>query len=130
MAIVSGVAIFDVVQISFPRFTLDAWTYQSLQSFENFRAAGMLSAPAAFIVPGGRPGFVPEPAPALPLSEAEVTARREARLAQVMETHRHDAARSLIQMAIFLLVSGALFAIHWQLARRLEVASAERGPLD
>lgn len=130
MAIVSGVAIYGVVRISFPRFTLDAWTYQSLQFFENFRSAGMLSAHPAFIAPGGRPGFVPEPAPALPLLEAEVTARRGGRLAQVIESHRHGAVRSLIQMAIFLLVSGGLFANHWQLARSFEVPSAEREPID
>jgi hypothetical protein len=55
-----------------------------------------------------------------PLTEEEISARREAQLATAIGNVRHDAQKSLVQILVILLVSGPLFIIHWRYARRLD----------
>lgn len=55
-----------------------------------------------------------------PLTDEEVSARREEQLATAIDNVRHNAQKSLVQILVILLVSGPLFYIHWRFARNLD----------
>jgi hypothetical protein len=55
-----------------------------------------------------------------PLTEEEISTRREVQLAAAINNVRHDAQKSLVQILIILLVSGPLFFVHWRFARKLD----------
>ena len=122
IAISSGVALYDIVQASVPSLTINSWDYQNLQSNEAYEQTGMLNR-AAIMAPTGAVALEkPERPDVEALSDEEITRLREAHRARVIEGHRRDALRSLIQAGIFLIISSVLFFVHWRLARRLDGA--------
>jgi hypothetical protein len=55
-----------------------------------------------------------------PLTEEEISTRREVQFAVATNNVRHDAQKSLVQILVILLVSGPLFFVHWRFARKLD----------
>jgi hypothetical protein len=55
-----------------------------------------------------------------PLTEEEISTKREVQLAAAISNVRHDALKSLVQILIILLISGPLFFVHWRFARKLD----------
>ena len=117
MAISSGIALYDAVQVTVPTLTVDTWQYQNLQTNDAYRQSYLATAPIA-VAPVGQPPK--QQSTSEVLSEEEVTKLRERQLAIVIDGHRRDAFRSLIQSSIFFLISGVLFFVHWRLAKRLD----------
>ena len=100
-----GIALYDIVQIIDPEFTLNRYQYERYQSNDAFRAA-----------PGALHGQDEKERKAL--SEEDITRRREAGYAQALRAERHDGKQSLLRMAIIMLVDAGAFLIHWQIAQK------------
>jgi hypothetical protein len=122
-----GVGLFDVVQLTYPKITMNSYEYQNLQSNESFRQSrgspyamvrGGVAQPL-FLREGGAAAYA-EKADPVTLSDTEITRLREERMQLLINNIRHDATRSLIQILIILLVTLPLFALHWRLAQRLD----------
>lgn len=126
IAIASGVGLYDIVQASVPSLTVNAWEYQNLQSNDAYRESFLA-------MPPDRPRAIEPPvspvSKADTLSEEEITERRTRRLAQLIDNHRRDAFRSLIQALIFILVSAVIYVFHWRLAKRYDPETQVRSPL-
>jgi hypothetical protein len=102
-AITLGIAIYDVIQVVYPSFTINNYKFEQHQSNEAFR--NQL---------GSCGNKDKEPL----LSEAEVTKKREESWALALRSERHEGAQSLVSMLIILFVSAIVFLIHWRIAQR------------
>ncbi|MBV1876513.1 MAG: hypothetical protein KUG79_02610 [Pseudomonadales bacterium] len=123
LTVTSGIVVYDVVQISFPEFTMNAHHYESLQSNQRFRQGTYPGMGAVMINRAGYPQAMPgSEKPPEPLTDAQITELRIQALAQAVDNSRHNSINSLIRMAIVLMVSGLVFFIHWRLAQKLEQA--------
>jgi len=103
MAITLGIAIYDVIQVAVPSFTINNYKFEQHQSNDAFRS--QLSS-------------YDNKDKAPPLSEAEVTKRREESWALSLRSEKHEGAQSLVRILIILIVSAIVFLIHWRIARR------------
>jgi len=137
VAITSGIAIYDVVQITFPSFTvneayypgeaLNAYGYHPSQGQMQGRLHGQLE---------GHPQRPHQTNPDLvngdsldtisnvPLKKSTISADRnfliQGQRQRLIENERRSAYQSLVQLLIVISVSLSLFIIHWRLAKRLE----------
>lgn len=102
LAITAGVAIYDVIQITAPQFTIDNYTYEKHQSNETFRKT---------LESCGDKDNKPV------LSETELTKKREESWALEMRGEKHNGVQSLIFTLIIIFVSAIIFIIHWRIAR-------------
>ena len=109
-----GVGIYDLVQVAFPEFTLNAYEYERHQSNDSFR-----NAPPVF-------RSVPRIAEAVPIPEAtedEITRQREDSYRSVLRFERRRAGQSLVMVGIVMLIDVLVFLPHWILARRARVSA-------
>lgn len=126
IAISTGIGLYDVLQITFPKLTMDSHLYRNLQSNEAYRQSHLYfnRGPlySGITIQGGsgiaRALSVPETLHKEdPPSEDEISERRQQQLAMAMDNVRHDAQRSLLQIMVILLVSIPLFIVHWRFGR-------------
>tara|TARA_B100000959_G_scaffold259014_1_gene294319 strand:+ start:101 stop:469 length:369 start_codon:yes stop_codon:yes gene_type:complete len=105
IAISTGIGLYDIVQINFPKLTMDSYRYQNLQSNEAYRRShpypGMT--PAYPVTVNPQAGTTSRSAPVAkaaqneaPPSDEEISKLREQQLAIALDNVRHDAQRSLI----------------------------------
>ncbi|MCZ6503950.1 MAG: hypothetical protein O6945_15740 [Gammaproteobacteria bacterium] len=128
IAISTGIGLYDMVQITFPKLTMDSYLYQNLQSNEAYRQShlypGRMPIYPVMINQGGsgisRAASISNPNDEDPLSDEEVTQRRQQQITIAIDNVRHDALRSLMQILIVLLVSIPLFIVHWRFAQKLD----------
>ena len=109
-----GVGIYDLVQVAFPEFTLNAYEYERHQSNDSFR-----NAPPVF-------RSVPRIAEAVPIpedTEDEITRQREDSYRSVLRFERRRAGQSLVMVGIVMLIDVLVFLPHWILARRARVSA-------
>ena len=109
-----GVGIYDLLQVAFPEFTLNAYEYERHQSNDSFR-----NAPPVF-------RSVPRIAEAVPIPEAtedEITRQREDSYRSVLRFERRRAGQSLVMVGIVMLIDVLVFLPHWILARRARVSA-------
>jgi hypothetical protein len=98
---VSGIAIYDLVQIAAPEITLNSTQYQRHQSNAAFRNS-----------------YHPNAKNIAALSEEEITKRRQESYAFALNAERRAGWQSLLRMAIIILVDVVFFVVHWKLAKR------------
>ncbi len=98
--IVLGQGIYDLIEITNPEFTLEAYEYKKHQSNE------------AFFFGKGR------------LEVEEPTKQRKESYQAALRAEQREGAQSLTMNAIVLVINGLVFVLHWLLARRVRVASA------
>ena len=127
VAISTGIGLYDIEQITFPKLTMDSYLYQNLQSNDAYRQShlySMRNIGSGFIVKGrgiSRAASMSNPPnDEEPISDEEVSERRQQQLTIAIDNVRHDAIRSLLQILIILLVSIPLFIIHWRFAQKLD----------
>ena len=101
LAIVTGIAIYDVVQIAAPEITLHSFKYERHQSNAAFRDSDH-----------------PDPKAVAALPEEEITKRRQESYVSTLNAERRDGWQSLLRMAIIMVIDIIFFVIHWQLAKR------------
>ena len=109
-----GVGIYDLLQVAFPEFTLNAYEYERHQSNDSFR-----NAPPVF-------RSVPRIAEAVPIpedTEDEITRQREDSYRSVLRFERRRAGQSLVMVGIVMLIDVLVFLPHWILARRARVSA-------
>ena len=109
-----GVGIYDLLQVAFPEFTLNAYEYERHQSNDSFR-----NAPPVF-------RSVPRIAEAVPIPEATedaITRQREDSYRSVLRFERRRAGQSLVMVGIVMLIDVLVFLPHWILARRARVSA-------
>ena len=104
LAVASGYAIYDLVQIASPEITLSSGEYERHQSNAAFRNAYYSDAKIKAMAA---------------LSEEEVTTRRREEYISALGAERRTGWQSLLRMAIIILVSVVFFVIHWKLAQRV-----------
>ena len=109
-----GVGIYDLLQVAFPEFALNAYEYERHQSNDSFR-----NAPPVF-------RSVPRIAEAVPIpedTEDEITRQREDSYRSVLRFERRRAGQSLVMVGIVMLIDVLVFLPHWILARRARVSA-------
>ena len=100
-----GIALYDLIQITNPEFTLSAYQYERYQSNEAFKQSLHLNKDEKV------------------LSDEELTKRREEGHTQAIRAERHEAAQSLVQMSLIIFIDLIVFIIHWLLAKRVRQSS-------
>ena len=98
-----GVGIYDLLQVAFPEFTLNAYEYERHQSNDSFR-----NAPPVF-------RSVPRIAEAVPIpedTEDEITRQREDSYRSVLRFERRRAGQSLVMVGIVMLIDVLVFLPH------------------
>ena len=112
--IVLGIGMYDLIQITNPEFTLNAYEYERYQSNEAFKGS------PGRALRGIAPGIPIEPTQR---SEEEVTQQREKSYQAALRSERRAGMQSLIQIMIILVIDVLVFVPHWLLVRRTRVAS-------
>ncbi len=103
-----GVAIYDVVQIANPEFTMSSWQYERFQSNDAFWQGCT-----------NRSGYLSdEQKKKQRPSEVQLTKQRKDALALALKNEQRDGAQSLLKATIVLLIDMVVFFVHWILARR------------
>ena len=115
MAISTGVAIYDLVEITFPTFTMSAWKYDKHLSNDAYRSQ-MSSC--------GNKGEEKKT-----YTEEEITKKREASLATAIKSERRGAQQSFVTVLIIIIIDVVLFVVHWKMARRVREESASASPV-
>jgi len=111
-----GIGVYDLIQITNPEFTLNAYEYERHQSNEAF-----IGFPGRGALRGGfAPGIPVEPTQR---SEAEVTQQREESFQAALRSEGRRGMQSLIRIAIILVIDVLVFVPHWLWIRRTRVVS-------
>lgn len=113
--VATGIGFYDLIQITSPEFTLNAYEYERHQSNENFRGF-----PGRTAIRGIGPGIPVEPEER---PEEEVTRQREESFQAALRSERRRGLQSLIQIMIILVIDVLVFVPHWLLARKTRAAS-------
>ena len=100
-----GIALYDLVEIANPEFTLSTYQYERYQSNEAFKESLHLN----------KDERVP--------SDEELTKRRQEGYAQAIRSERHSATQSLIQTGLIMFVDLLVFIVHWLIAKRVRQSS-------
>ena len=104
-----GIALFDVIQVANPEFTLDRYRFEAFQSNESYKDW-----------PGARLSDEERKT----ITEEKLTEHRATRYAQVLRAERHDGAQSLLRMIIIMFVDALAFIVHWIIAKRARQSGA------
>lgn len=123
-----GIALWDVVQIAKPDFTINNFSYENHQDNESFDADGC----AEYANPGAAASAAVAEATGSgsrgrclrQYTESEITERREASWARALGNEQRQGFQSLVRCLIFILVVLVAFALHWRMARRERQDSA------
>ena len=110
-----GIGVYDLIQITNPELTLNAYEFERHQSNEAFigfqgRVALGRIAPGIPVEPTQRP-------------EEEVTQQREKSFQTALRSERRRGMQSLIRIAIILVIDVLVFVPHWLWIRRTRVVS-------
>lgn len=108
--IVLGIAIFDVIQIMKPEFTMNSHEYNRHQSNNAFwERSGACD---------NKDKEKQRP------NEEELTKRRLASFQQTIKTEQRAALQSITIATIILIIDIILFLIHWKIAQRAREANS------
>lgn len=108
IAISSGIALYDLIQIAAPQITVDRYAYAM--------RAEMIQANGGMVI--NEQNRVRKP-----LTDQEIKATQERQFNMAIERERYGALGSLLQIFTVLVVSIPLYWFHWRLAKRLESES-------
>lgn len=130
-----GIALWQIVTIAEPEFTIGGYLYEQHQDNAHFpayrsgrcapaeplddpAAAAAMAADEATKAAADVANGATTLAPCKALGEAALTAEREASWAQALARERRDGIQTLAKCLLVLLVNLAVFLPHWLLARR------------
>jgi hypothetical protein len=130
-----GIALWQIVTIAQPEFTIGDYSYEQHQDnahFPDYRsgrcasaaplddpaAAAAMTADEAAKAAADVADGTKTPASCKALSEAALTAVREASWARALAMERRDGTQGLAKCLLVLLVNLVVFLPHWMLARR------------
>lgn len=112
--VVSGIAIYKLLAVAKPDFTLDSWQYSMHQSNDAYWSQRSMPPPMAEPLPKKleRP------------PENELTRQREDSYRRVLAAEQRDSFQTLVKCLIVLLIDAAAFMMHWVIARRARATAA------
>lgn len=96
-----GLAVYDLIQIKYPSFTLSAWQYEQYQSNENFCLKR-----------------ISEEKLCTNKTTNDITRLREAAYISALEGERRDGRQGIVKSVIIFFVCLFVFIPHWLIARR------------
>jgi hypothetical protein len=105
LVISTGIAGYAIIKIAAPHLTMSSYDYDRLQTNDAFWVKIASCSKEA-----GRPG------------EEELTKRRLEAFDLELQSERREGLQSLVQCLIFILVSGAVLIVHWQIAQKARAA--------
>ena len=106
LAVALCMLLYTLVQLFSPLFALDKWDYQRHLSNDAFWEHKI----------GTRLESESSEKPARPDEEA-LTQQRESAFQFLLQTNRHEAAKLLVKVVIFIVVDALLFGSHWLIAK-------------
>ena len=105
-----GIALYDVIQISKPEFTLSSHVYNRHQNNDAFwNSCGQYDSKEK---DKKRP------------AENELTKSRMESYQQALQSERRDAFQGITQATIIILIDVLFFVVHWRIARRARETNA------
>lgn len=124
-----GFALWDVVQIAKPDFTVNGYVYEQHQDNESFRPyndcsksaddpAAEAARAAADAAAAAADGEAAAGAKCRKYTAAELTAKREASWAKALRAEQREGFQSLLRCLIVILLDILVFIPHWIIARR------------
>ena len=108
-----GIAIYDVIQIANPEFTLNSYEYKRHQSNDEYWKSYEGNRLQSY--EGRRVG---ESREMQRPSEAELSKQRSESYRLSIESEKRDAFQSLTTASIILVIDVIVFLVHWLIARR------------
>jgi len=112
LAITLGIALYDIVEIAAPAFTVDAHEYERHQSDQAFLESGGSTKHIVRIEGGERVEEIQQGT-----ESTDVAKKRELSFQRALGAERRGAGQSLVRTAIILLIASLVFMIHWRIAR-------------
>ncbi len=113
-----GVALYSVLEVINPDFTIDSWQYAQHQTndayWKRYSEPPILIGPAGQEIQGEKK---------VRPSESELTKQREASYAEVLSSERRSGAQTLVKCIIILLINTVVFTLHWFIARRAQASA-------
>jgi len=114
LVIAIGIALYCVVQLTIPQFTISGTSYNQYLTNDAYWAS---------CAPGMR-HCASEEKNRVRLPEPELTAQREAGFVNAIASERRDGAQGLVKSALFILVSLVVFFLHWHLGKGARASAA------
>lgn len=96
-----GLAVYDLIQIKYPSFTLSAWQYEQYQSNESFCSK--------------RPG---DEKMCANKTASDITRLRETAYASALQGEQRDGWQGIVKSIIIFFICLFIFIPHWFIARR------------
>lgn len=112
LAITLGIALYDLVGIAAPAFTLDARDYERHQSDQAFLESGRTTTHIVRVEGGERIEEIRKAT-----DSTDLTKKREESFQRALAAERRGAGQSLVRAGIILLIACLVFMLHWRLAR-------------
>ncbi len=108
-----GTALYAIVGVANPSFTLNSYQYAQFQSNDAFwKNCGMAHCLGGNGVAEERP------------SEADLTKKREEAYSRALDVEARGSEQTLLKCLLILLVDAGVFAGHWVMGRRARATSA------
>jgi len=105
LIIATGIGIYDLIEISFPEFTITSYLYNEYSSNEK---------------------YIQNNPRIKNLSEEEITSKRESKWNDVIENERRNGYQSIIQVLIFIIISILVFTVHWLFAKKIQLRNSSK----
>lgn len=125
-----GIALWDVVQVTAPEFTVNNYTFENYQDNDSFRSSDCAADPAreaaqaaAAAASGAAAATVGNSVGKCGYSEAELGAKREREWNKQLNSEKREGFQSLVRCLIVILLDLLVFSAHWILARRARLTS-------
>ncbi len=107
-----GMALYGIIGIVNPEFTMNSYTYTQHQTNDSFWNGGPTYAPPPPLLPGEVEKKRNRP------SEADLTKQREASYMLAISNERRDNTQTGVKTLIIILIDLMVFLFHWFVARR------------
>jgi hypothetical protein len=107
ITITSSILIYNIVGVLSPKLTMSGYKYEKYQNNENFKSKNGISKDDA-----------------KSLSEDEITSKRETAYVQEIRAEKRGNFQTILNSAIYLLVSSVILLIHWKISKQSRETAA------
>ncbi|MGR8978907.1 MAG: hypothetical protein ACU84H_02280 [Gammaproteobacteria bacterium] len=112
LVITLGIALYDLVGIAAPAFTLDTRDYERHQSDQAFLESGGTTTHIVRVEGGERREEIRSAT-----DSANLPKKREESFQRALKTEQRSAGQSLVRSTIIMIIASIVFMIHWRLAK-------------
>lgn len=125
-----GIALWDVVQVTAPEFTINNYSFERYQDNDSFRSSDCAADPArkaaeaaAAAASGTATATAASNNGKCGYSDAELDAKRVQEWTKQLNSEKRQGFQSLVRCLIVILLDLLVFSAHWILARRARLTS-------